>query len=199
MYTTILPRPTRCRAEGTTTRRTRRVRARWAQRSEQGSTLVLALIFLMLASVTVFSIATWAGNSLVDAVHFKTQASLDYALGAAVQTETQNLRYSFQPTSATPFACTPGSGSSVSLNGQAVSVFCSVVEKPLSAATRVVTLDACVYATTLTATTCVATPGLQAVVTFDDYSSSGVFGCLSASAEVSCGTAMAITSWSLAR
>ena len=171
----------------------------WRHRSDEGSTLLLALGFLLLTSITVLSIATWAGNSLVDSLKFNQQASLDYALGAVVQTEVQNLRYSYQPTSASPFACTPGSGNSISLNGQAVSVFCSVVEKPLSAATRIVTLDACIYSPILTATTCVATPLLQAVVTFDDFSSSGVLGCISASAQVSCGTAMAVTSWSLVR
>ena len=69
-------------------------------------------------------------------------------------------------------------GSELTTQNDAVETYCSTVYTPTSAATRVVTISACLQSllspasTPPPATVCAQSPGLQTIVTFDDYSSS---------------------------
>jgi hypothetical protein len=178
------------------------VRSRRAERDQRGEILVFALIFLIVVSLTVAMIASWASNSLKDTVAFSTSSSLQYATGAAVQMEAQILRYAWQPTSESFDNCTPGTGStlvngtsvaSVTINKVAVTVYCSIVDGVDSAASRVVVFDSCVA--TESESNCLNYPYLQATISFDDYSEQNDLNCDSASDELSCGTGMSITAW----
>ncbi len=169
--------------------------SRTQQRDDEGSILILALVFLLVTSLTVMMIVTWAGNSLLDATKFNQASALDYSAGAAVQIEAQSLRYSYQTTQTDPYACQPTGSSSSSFPWNKVVVYCSIVDNPDSSATRVVTMDAC--STGTSAATCESAPFLQAVFSYDDYSESNQLGCSSASDQVTCGTAMSITNWNL--
>jgi hypothetical protein len=150
-------------------------------RGETGAALVLALVFMVAIGLMVGAMAAWTGNSLKNVGNFQSARNENYALYGATQTAIQNIRYNpllgaGQTLNANPpYDCwepspvpTPPQQSQVTLNGFTVDVFCSTVWNPTSASTRVVTVSACVVQTT--AQSCVATPGLQTIVTFDDYS-----------------------------
>jgi hypothetical protein len=82
----------------------------------------------------------------------------------------------------------------VTIGGNEMSVWCSLVWTPLSASTRVETFSAC--PSTETASTCTANAYVQAVVTFDDYptpiglANTGGLGCTAY-----CGAGMAVNNW----
>lgn len=164
-----------------------------AESDERGAVLVLALVFLVVTALTIYTVANWAGNSLDQTVQFNTASAIEFATGAAVEMEAQNMRYEYHSATTSEITCTPGSGSSVTINSVSVAVYCSIVINPDSAATRVVTLDSC--PTSVSETNCVSNPYLQATVSFDDYSDSDKYQCVSTSDELTCGTAMSITSW----
>lgn len=171
------------------------VRARLASAGgdDRGAILILALVFMIVTSLAVYTLSTWAGNSLIQAESFKSGSELTYATGAAVQMEAQSLRYAFQSTTSGFESCTPGSGTSITLDSQSVTVYCSIVDQANSAASRVITFDAC--ESTSTETECESNPYLQATYTYDDYSASDEDGCTSTSDEVTCGSGMSITGW----
>ena len=160
---------------------------------DRGAALLIALAFLFVAGLLVYVLIGWVGNSVMQTAKFRTVSSIEYATSAAVQLEIQNVRYNYHAATASPYNCTPGGGSSFTLNSQSVSVWCTVVINPYSAATRVVTMSSCL--SSVASATCVASPYLQAVVSFDDYSFADQYGCTSTSNQTTCGTTMALTSW----
>jgi hypothetical protein len=174
------------------------LRRTWSQRREdvrhpsgdQGSILILALVFLLVTSLTVYTIATLAGNSLLDATKFNQASALDYATSGAVQIEAQNMRYVYQSSVTNFYNCTPLPSSQTYL--PSVSVYCSVLDQPTTAASRTVTFDSC--AASVSAANCQAAPYLQAVISFDDYNLNGTNSCTS-SLIATCGTSMSITGW----
>jgi IPT/TIG domain len=148
---------------------------------ETGAALVLALVFMVVIGMMVGAMAAWTGNSLQNAANFQSARNQNYALYGATQTAIQNIRYNpllgaGQTLNANPpYDCwepspvpTPPQQSQLTLNGSTIDVFCSTVWNPTSASTRVVTVSACVAPATAQA--CAATPGLQTIVAFDDYS-----------------------------
>jgi Tfp pilus assembly protein PilX len=162
---------------------------------DSGSVLILALVFLVAVSLVVTALVSWVGDDLRNTSNFKAARSLEYASGGAVQLEIQITRYSYSNATASPVTCTPGGGSAISLDGQSIAVYCTVVLHAASASSRVVTLDAC--PSIQTAAACTANPFLQAVVTFDDYSNANVDQCTSSSNDATCGTGMTLSSWVL--
>jgi len=162
-------------------------------RDERGAALLLALGFLFICGMIVIALINWVGNGFLQSVKFQNASNLEYATSTAVQLEIQQVRYTYQAATSTPYNCTPGGSSAFSLNGQSVSVWCTVVINPYSAATRVVTMSSCPSSTS--SASCVAAPYLQAVVSFDDYSFSDQYNCTSTANEVTCGTTMSLTSW----
>lgn len=171
---------------------TGRMSRRVQLRNSDGSILILALVFLLVTSLTVATICTWAGNSLLDAAKFNQGTSLDYAASGAVLVAAQNLRYSYQ-SSTNAYNCTPYSSVPSNSKAPSIEVFCTIVDNADSAATRAVTFDAC--SSSEPAAACEATPYLLAVISFDDYSESNQLNCSSASDQVTCGTSQSITSW----
>ncbi len=169
---------------------------RGRDRSESGAVLVLALLFLVVIGLIVGGLASWTANDLSDSVKFQHDRSAQYALSSTTQVAIQNIRYapllgSNQTLNASPPSyCwgptpAPGTGtvSELTVLNYQVAVWCSTVWTPTSASTRVVTVSACLTTVVPTpasgsslasvqaaALQCSASPGLQTIVTFDDYS-----------------------------
>ena len=166
-----------------------------AERDEAGAILVLALIFLVTVGLIVTALLQWSSNDLKNTSNFKAGRSVVYAAGGATEAAIWSARYSF--TSGIPPVACPGTGSSISIGGQAIEVWCSTVSNtnPPSAATRVVTLSACPANTPVS--TCTGNPNVQAVVTFDDYSNANpnANNCLQGKPQTTCGTGMTLNSW----
>lgn len=232
---------------------------------EVGAVLILAMVFLLVASGIVVSLLDWSSNDILNTSNLQSSRSLVYSAGGAADVAIQSARYSSpdslttglsasQTTSSlsvTPLTAaisagdqvTIGSGAtsqtvtatasaainattvnvattvnagnftssypepantliyddacsgaspSVTIGGNAMAVWCSLVWTPLSATTRVETFSTC--PATSSAASCTANPFLQVVVTFDDYPSSPI-GLASTSCTSSCGTGMTVNSW----
>ncbi len=186
-------------------------------RDEAGAVLVLALLFLVVIGLIVGGLASWTANSLTDTLTFQQSRSAQYALTSASQVAIQSMRYSpllftagppqsFQTLNANPPSYCWGSsgdptygGSTFSTQGNPnVNVYCSTVWNPTSAATRVVTISACLQSNlpqnpSTAPGVCAANPGLQTIVTFDDYSANTP-AVSSAICSATCGNGMTIDS-----
>ncbi|TAN26852.1 MAG: hypothetical protein EPN30_04090 [Actinomycetota bacterium] len=166
-------------------------------RDEKGSSLVLALVFMIVTSLTVLSLAGLAKNDLNNTANFKSAQSLQSAANSAAELAVNSLRYNFMPqtlNASPPQPCWTinPSPSEITLNGQSMSVWCSTRWTPLSDKTRVVTFVAC--KSTTSALACAANPVLEAKVTFDDYPSPR--GAIStAQCSTTCGVGMTVDSW----
>lgn len=167
------------------------------QSDETGSSLILALVFLIVTSLVVLSIAGWTKNDLNNTSKFTSAQSLQSAAGSATELAIENLRYSFMPltlNASPPQPCWTASPtpSEITLNGQTVAVWCSTRWTPLGTNTRFVTFVSC--ASTVTASACALNPLLYVTVTFDDYPSPR--GAVSTvECTLTCGTGMTINSW----
>jgi hypothetical protein len=229
-------------------------------RDEAGAVLILALVFLLVASGIIGFLLSATGNDLLNTTNLQASRSQGYSAGGAVDVAIQTARYS-SPDSLTtaltagesnitslavtnltaPIAAgdpvTIGSGStaqtvlatasapinataisvnftstwaqpkntliyddvcagtspSVSIAGNSIAVWCSLVWTPQSATTRVETFSACPASTS--AASCTANPLVQAVVTFDDYPSSPLGLASSSACTSTCGAGMTIDSW----
>jgi hypothetical protein len=141
---------------------------------ERGSSLVLALIFVVVVSLVVLALADWVTNDLSNTNVFSSAAQLNSTLRSATELGIQNIR--FQPMNGVaipgPGNCwTPQAGatlSQVSIPPNVVDVWCQTALTPSSPNTRVVILEAC--PSSVSAATCEATPSILAEVSFDDYS-----------------------------
>lgn len=165
--------------------------------SERGSSLILAMVFLVVTSLVVTGLADWVKNDLNNTVKFTSAESLQSTANSAAELAIQSVRYNF--TAATLNASPPqpcwtpsATPSEITLNGQSVSAWCTTRWDPLSTSTRVVTVMACQSGTT--ASQCAANPVLYAVVTFDDYPSPKG-AVTSAQCTSTCGLGMTINDW----
>lgn len=118
------------KAQTVTSRRrgTFRETVRGDSASEQGSVLILALVYIIAISLIVGALADWAMNDLNNTTQFQSASSLDYAASSAVQVGIQSVRYTPNFTSnATLGECwQPQSGnvSQLTVNGNQVAVWC---------------------------------------------------------------------------
>jgi hypothetical protein len=163
-------------------------------RDEAGAVLILALVFLVAVSLVVTALVTWAGNDLKNVAHFKAGRTYEYSADGATEVAIQSARYSYTAPTADPTnppAC-PDTGPTVTIDGVAIDVWCSTVWVPSSFKTRTVTFSACLAS--VTASACAASPYLQAVVTFDDYSSLRYLAN-SAPCTSTCGAGMTLSRW----
>ncbi len=157
-------------------------------RDESGAVLILALIFLLVIGLIVGGLASWTSNSLKNSVNFQQARSAQYALSSATQVAISNIRYtpllnSNQTLNASPPSYCWGTSAPSELtieSGQGsqsnqVALWCSTAWVPSSVATRTVTISACLTSVVpdTNPAQCAASPGLQTVVVFDDYSSNG--------------------------
>ncbi len=168
-----------------------RLRSRRAdvQRNERGSSLILALVYIVSVSLIVGALADWAMNDLNNTAQFQSASSLEYAATSATQVAIQSIRYtplySETASNISPglgYCWTPSSGKYLSqlsnFNGFNVTVWCSTVENLASANTRKVSFYTCktptIAPTSITAAdadgyTCSQDPLLYAQVAYDDY------------------------------
>ena len=179
---------------------------------DAGAVLILALLFLVVIGLVVGALASWTSNSLADSASFQQARSAQYALSSATQVAIASIRYtpllgSGQTVNASPPTYCWGTaatsdptygGSELTTQNDPVNVYCSTVWNPTSAKTRKVTISACLQSalptgTTAAATACANSPGLQTIVTFDDYSSSNPV-VSNAPCVSTCGNGMTINS-----
>jgi hypothetical protein len=146
--------------------------------NERGAVLILALVYIIVVSLVVAALTTWASGDLNNTNNFTAGRNTDYALSSAVEVAINNIRYT--PLADTdnavsqPRACWgTGTTSSLTLPGStySISTWCSTLTDADSATSRTVTISAC--QSTMSNSQCAATPLLQAIVVFDDYSSTG--------------------------
>jgi hypothetical protein len=192
--------------------RTRSVAIR--NRDESGSSLVLALVFLVATGLIVTALAGWTGNDLRNSVSFKSQRSELYAANATTNVAIWTTRYSYS-TGPGVVACpgAPPAQPAQPTNGLYIEDLCNTTPSPGSPATRVVTISACLLTPSQAMSGLVPSTSapsqdqfctnanstsklvLQAVVTFDDYSVSDEFACSSPTITSTCGTGMTVNSW----
>jgi hypothetical protein len=154
------------------------------RRNEKGSSLILALVYIVAISLIVGGLTDWAMNDLSNTTHFQSATTIQNAVSGATETAIQSIRYYPEYPSATyKYACfSPPAGdtaSVVSINNTWVAVWCSTVSTPTAPISRTVTFYACpessptVSVTGTPFTNCETTPYLKAVVNFGDYPSGG--------------------------
>lgn len=169
--------------------------------NESGASLLLAVIFVMVISVSLAALLTLGGNDLLNTTNLRVERSLEYAAGSATDAAIQSVRYSYYAYSGgsgdvPPGLCLPNSATSIAINGDAMTVYCSGIENPNSASSRVVTFFACegTPASGCTSNNAV----LQADVIFDDWSLStpSVHAC-AAGNKATCGTSDKTLSWTI--
>jgi hypothetical protein len=187
---------------------------RGRRRDDRGSSLILALVYIVSVSLIVGALADWAMNDLNNTTHFQTAASVDNAVSGATEVAIQSVRYYPQAGSGTGNCWTPSGGtnnaSDVPINGDLVAVWCSTVLNLQSPNTRIVTFTACPVTAAEVLTPAAATsimgnclsglvpgPSLKAKVTFDDYPSGGggLLNSVCTGGPGICGFAATTTQW----
>ena len=174
-------------------------------RDESGAILILALIFMVAIGLIVGGLASWTANDLKNGLNFQSARNAQYALSSTSQVAIQNIRYTpllgvGETLNASPPSYCWGTGplSELTVQNYQVAVWCSTVFDPTSASTRVVTVSACLTAVASTAVACAVQPGLQTIVTFDDYSASNptprTNACSPPPSSEACGSGMTINS-----
>ena len=192
-----------------TTRRNRpggeRFRKPPSGRNEQGATLILALVFLVVVGLVAGSLVQWAGGDLTATSQFTSAHSNESAANGANAIAVQFVRYNFLTSSlfaSPPTPCWSSTGNStfsLSSTGPTMDSWCSTNWRPLSQNSRVVTISTC--PSTTSSTNCAATPYLQTTVTIDDVSkTTGITSCVPLSTAVSntgrtCGQHLTLNSW----
>jgi hypothetical protein len=142
-------------------------------RDEEGAVLLLALLFVLVISLTLIALANLAGNDLLNTSHLKSLRSLEYAADGGVESAVQGVRYN--PTIGMSGLCTPGvaPGRSITMgpvgNAATIQVFCSGA---LNAKGRVINFAACPLGSSDYGT-CASKAVLLSQVTFDDYALNG--------------------------
>jgi hypothetical protein len=154
-----------------------RRRAKGQPHGERGAILILAMAYITVIGVIVAALTTWTSGDLNNTSKFTAARSLDYSLSSAVEVAIDNIRYAPVAASvnaAVPVACWGSSPSTYTLpNAGAydIATWCSTLSVPGTYKTRTVTISACV--STTSAAACAASPQLQVVIVFDDYSKTG--------------------------
>lgn len=183
-----------------------RLNAAWRRRlghvpagDDRGAILILVLGLIAVAGIMSGAMLEAVSSDLANTRHFSNARGLQYDAASATNLAIQSIRYKpLLSTSQTlnaspPSSCFPGAQSPLQgSNGYTISVWCSTVWNPTSAATRVVTFSAC--QSTASASACAANPVLQAVVTFDDYPP-GLTAPSTGKCDVFCGAGLTLDSW----
>ena len=153
------------------------------RRDESGAVLVLALVFTMVVSVVVGSLALASANDILNIANFKTSRSTLAAAEGAVQAQIGAMRYVYATT------CP---GKPYTLDGASIVVTCTATVNPGSSASRVVTFTASPQGQS-------SVTLISAQVTYDDYSSSfNKNDCLASTpSPTTCGAGMTVNSWVL--
>lgn len=179
----------------------RRRRTEGTSESERGAILILALAYIVVVSVIVAALTTWATNDLNNTTKFVSARSMDYAASSAVQVAINSIRYTTlvgpnETLGAKPPSYCWGTSatapSTLTTDNVDIAVWCSTQEDLGSSSTRTVTFYACKSAVLSAA--CAAAPLLQAIVVFDDYPQ-GSSAPLSGQCSKYCGVGALLESW----
>lgn len=184
---------------------------------ERGAILILALAYIIVVSIVVAALTTWASGNLNNTNNFTSARGMDYSLSSAVEVAINNIRYSPMVgqgqtlNAVTPTSCW-GSGSTLStlqlptVSGSSyvpasITTYCSTLENLGSDNTRTVTIVACLtppsgdtaLQLSAAALQCSGTPLLQAIVVFDDYPTGGAVD--NGTCSTYCGEGATLESW----
>lgn len=152
---------------------------------DTGSSLILAMVFLVVGSLVVLSLANAATNDLHNAAAFAGVRTTHAAETSTADLALYDVRY-------TPATCTPNTPVNYVNAGVTYSAWCSTVSTPTSATSRVVTLSVCVASVASNA--CSLNPLLSVSATFDDYAP-GLHPPVRTECSSNCGASMSVTDW----
>lgn len=172
-----------------------------ATKSDNGSSLVLAIVFLTVVSIFMIALVDWVGNDLRNTANFTAAQSFQSTANSASQVALQNVRYNFMAQTLnasppTPCWTTSPTPSLFLLNGQSVDTWCTTSWTLGTDTGRVVTISTCL--SSISAANCSQSPLLQAIVTFGDFEKNyGSATCnpLPTPIPTHCGTTMTINTW----
>lgn len=177
-------------------------------RPEDGAILILALVFILIVSLSTLGLITFGGVGLKDATSLQGQRSLEYAADGATEAAVQAVRYSSLAFSYPPVDCLPDGAIltmpdsvTMTINGDLMVVDCAATVLPSNLPARPLDRVIAFYACPLNAL--IGTPPtcfsgnavVAATIDFQDVSPSGVHQCSSASGSATCGTGVATISW----
>ena len=175
----------------------------YLRRDDSGATLLLAVIFVFVVSLTLLALIGMSGNDIKNSINLENERSLEYAATGATNAAIQAVRYSYYAFNGTTnksgddclpdgaaFTNPDGDTTSMTLNGVAMYVDCTGTLNTGSQNTRTVTFYACGQASCTSANSVII-----ATVDFQDYSTSGSYSCTSQEVISSCGTGVVVASW----
>ena len=70
------------------------VRCRLASRDDSGTSLIIALFFIIIVAITITALITFAGGALLNTANLRTQRSREYAANTGTDLAIQAVRYS---------------------------------------------------------------------------------------------------------
>jgi len=172
----------------------RRANFRRGRAGDDGASLVLALVFLIVVSLITVSIAGLTAADLRLTSNFSSAQSMTAAADGATEVAINYARYNFVgATLNNPAPCTPAQ----LFNGQTVQAWCDTNWVPLAAVTRTVIISTCLSSVT-SGVACESSPLVQAIVVFDDYPTSSSFSSCVPDVTTNgstCGSQMELQSW----
>ncbi|HEY5302984.1 MAG TPA: hypothetical protein VIJ86_02880 [Acidimicrobiales bacterium] len=181
--------------------------------SDQGSILILALIFIVVAGLTVVALASMATTALSTTAQFLSVSQLQSAARSTTNVAINSIRYTpllgtNQTLNATPASYCWGTsapssqtfsfqnGTTSNTTTLTMDSWCATTWNPQSSQTRVVTIDTCPSSQSVY--TCENNPYLQTQVTFDDYPTGVQSSAVSSVCNVYCGQGLTVdySNWS---
>jgi hypothetical protein len=175
---------------------------------EQGAILILALVFILIVSLSTLGLITFGGVGIKDATSLQGQRSMQYAADGSIEAAIQAVRYSYLPFGYPPVDCLPDGAiltmpdnTTMPVNGQQMVVDCAATVLPSSVPPRPLDRIIAFYACPTSGLvgsppTCFSGNAVvAATIDFQDVSASGVHQCSSATNEATCGTGVATISW----
>lgn len=184
--------------------------SRSTEQGEEGAILILALVFVIIVTLSIFGLITFGGVGILNSTNLKGQRSLEYAADGATTAAIQAVRYSpFYFSNPQPEDCLPdgavlslpnnggfaSSTPSITIDGVSMTVDCieGITATSTPQFTRVVTFYACLASLGVP---CTAINSIvTATVDFEDVTLTGVEQCSSATQTSTCGTGEVINSW----
>lgn len=181
-----------------------------ARCDEEGAILILALIFILIVSLSIFGLVTFGGVGIKNTVNLKGQSSLEYAADGATEAAIQAVRYSYQSFSVPawpPEDCLPdgavlqepGDTVTMTIDGDDMAVDCVATILPSGSTPRpqdrIIAFYACLQTGAGAPATCYSSNAVvSATIDFEDVSPAGIHEC-SATNTTTCGLGVAVVSW----
>ena len=165
------------------------------RRDDRGASIILAMVFMVVCSLSVLGLSSSATNDLRNVAKFGGARTLHTAESSTMDLALYQVRY-------TPSTCPVSLASQttpiqLTIDGLTIDVWCSTISTPLSTTSRQVNLYACAdssVAANNTAAICSALPDLTVKATFNDYPTTYT-APMSTECTFNCGDAMVVNSW----